>query len=89
MKINEKASLEVIGDETFVFVNGSVNVDSTKVVRLNASSAWLWNELFGKEFSREEAVAALMGHYDAPEEVIAADVDRWISVLSEQGVIAG
>ena len=89
MKINEMASLEVIGEETFVFLNGSVNVDSTKVVRLNASSAWLWNVMFGREFSRDEAVAALMGHYDAPEEVIKADVDRWISVLSEQGVIAG
>lgn len=87
MKISEALALEQIGNDHFVFLCGDSKVNMTKVVRLNSSAAWLFEALRGSEFTREQALSALEGHFDAPKEVLAADLDEILATFEKAGII--
>ena len=86
MRIVNDSALEKVGEKYFVFING-YDDRTTKVVMLNSSSAWLWQQMEGRDFSREEALDALLGHFDITKEQAEADLDNWLRILSDNGIL--
>lgn len=87
MKINSKLKMRVIAGEAMVLLPGKEGRDMTKVLALNPTSRFLWEQLSGKDFTEEDAVSLLTENYDVSVEQAAADVAKWVSQLREMSVI--
>ncbi len=87
MKILPNLNLHTVAGEILVVNQGTRNADFTRVISLNASARLLWEELFGKDFTEEEAAAVLVGKYHISQEQAILDAERWIEALRKCDVI--
>ena len=87
MKIKSEYKVRQIAGENVVILQGCGNSDMTQIITLNDSALLLWNELEGKDFSVEDAVAALCENYDVEETVAKSDAEAWIKRMQECGLV--
>ena len=87
MKIKEGFVLRPLLGEHIVAGEGLAQVNFNKIISLNGSAAWLWENVIGKEFTEKDLVDLLLSKYDVTEEVASADVHTFVSNLMEGGVI--
>lgn len=87
MKIKEGFILRTICGEHVVVGEGLAQVNFNKMLSLNESAAWLWQEVSGKDFSREELVQLLLGRYEVSQEQASADVDKLVDTWIKEGVV--
>ncbi len=87
MKLNKEYRLREIAGEFLVVRTNNKSTDMTKVISLNRTSAWLWQNLEDEEFDLDMAVRLLTEHYDVEVELAIKDVENWINTLKENGVI--
>lgn len=84
MKINQGFELREMCGEHIVIGTGVGNIDFSKVISLNESAAWLWQEVEGKDFTPETLAALLVKQYEVGGDVALADaralVDQWLGV---------
>ncbi len=84
MKLNKKfITHESAGDSFMVSVGGT---DFHGLVRSNKTAAFIV-ECLKTETSEEEIVEKMLQKYDAPREVIAADVERILGILRKIGAL--
>ena len=88
MKIIEGFKLRPLGREFIVTGEGLAQVKFNKMAALNASAAYLWNEVEGKEFSVDDLTDLLCAKYDVEREVAAADAAKLAQSLIEAGVVS-
>ena len=62
-----------------------VHMGRNEIFALNATGARLW-ELLSEGRSRPEAVDQLNAEFDAGEEKIASEVDRFVALLEREGL---
>lgn len=65
--------LHRIGDDYIIMQDGSSNVDFSKVISLNQTSAMLWQEIENKEFDTDSVTEALTSRYDVDNESARRD----------------
>lgn len=87
MKIKEGFVLRQICGEYAVVGEGLAQVNFNKMLYLNESAAYLWQEVFGKDFSKEDLVQLLLDRYEVTQERAAADVDTLLATWEEQGIL--
>ena len=58
MKIRDEYKVREIAGEHVVIMQGRYGADMTKVISLNESSLFLWNELAGREFCSRSATGS-------------------------------
>ena len=84
MKIKEGFSLREICGEKVVTPEGYKNVDFSKLITLNSTAAWLWENLAGKEFTPESMAEMLTGQYDVDMETALRDsqalCEKWLEI---------
>ena len=73
MKIKEGFILREMCGEYIVAAEGLENLNFNKLISLNESAAYLWSELFGKEFSIEEMAELLIARYGIDKELALKD----------------
>ena len=73
MKIKEGFKLRHLGGEYIVIGEGIAQVNFNKMISLNATAAFLWEQLLGKEFNVEDITRLLCDNYEVEEAVAAAD----------------
>ena len=78
MKLKDAFVTQQIEDTQFLIAVGGEAFSG--VVRSNKTAAYIV-DLLGSEITREEIVDAMCRKYDAPREVIAADVDGVLEKL--------
>lgn len=86
MKINPIFKLRSIAGENLVVLIGKTHADMSRVIALNESSTLMWNELYEKDFSLEDARQVLLDNYDVDESIALADAQKWVDMLREQGI---
>lgn len=86
MKINENYILRQISDMWVVLPLESAALDFNGMMTVNESGCFLWN-LLEKGCEREELIAAMSAEYDAPRDVIEADVDAFVEKLKGIGCL--
>ena len=86
MKLKQGFTLRQICGEYVVVGEGLAQVNFNKMLSLNESAAYLWQEVAGKEFTKEDLVKLLLDKYEVEPERAAADVEKLVSIWVEQGV---
>ncbi len=86
MRLHEEFAVHDAGDEQIMVATGSMVGNFNGLVRSNATAAFIVDQL-KEDTTEEQIVEAMYAQYDAPKEVIAADVARIIAQLRSIGAI--
>ena len=82
MKIKEEYILQNIADKWVVINTNAKSVNFNKILSLNESGKFLWEQLEnGTE--AEDLVNALMEHFGIDEDLARADVEKFIRELKD------
>jgi hypothetical protein len=84
MKIKKGFILRVVGGENVVVPVGEMSKNFHGMINLNETGAFLWR-FFSEEHTVEEAIDALCNEYEADRELVTADVNRFVDVLTRNG----
>lgn len=87
MKINPLYKVRNVAGENIVLLQGKMGGDMTRVVGFNETALLLWNELYGKDFTIDDAVRVLTDHYEVDETTAAVDAERWVQDLRESQLL--
>jgi hypothetical protein len=87
MKIKEGFTLRPLCGEHIVVGEGLSQVNFNKMLSMNDSAAYLWENVHGKEFSLEDLVTLLTDRYDVSAEQAMKDVKQMIAVWQEHGIL--
>ncbi|MCQ2076652.1 MAG: PqqD family protein [Bacteroidaceae bacterium] len=85
MRIKKGFELRSICGENIIIASGKENIDFTKIISMNESATYIWQQVLGKEFTVEDMVKCLIAEYDVDEETARKDC----AILVENGVSAG
>ena len=80
MKTKKDFSLKEVCGEFILIAEGKNNIDFSNIISMNESSALLWREIEGKEFTEETLRDILLEHYEVKPEDAVADVQKLIHV---------
>lgn len=86
MKINPKFKVRDMAGEHVIIMPGREGVDMTRVISLNDSSHYLWNELADREFDAADAAKLLTERYEVDDATALRDAAAWIGKLSACGI---
>ncbi|MDE5622056.1 MAG: PqqD family protein [Alistipes sp.] len=87
MKIGEQYKVREMAGEHVIVMPGRYGADMTRVVALNETSCFLWEQLRGRDFTTEEAAQLLTEHYEVDAETALRDAAAWCSQLASCGVL--
>ena len=87
MKIKEEYKVREMAGEHVVIMQGRFGADMTRVISLNESSLYLWNELQGREFDTDEVARLLVERYGIDTGTASRDAAAWVEKLKECSLI--
>ena len=87
MKISEKYKVREMAGEHIIVMPGRYGADMTRVVALNATSLYLWEQLAGREFDLDEVVRLLVAQYEIDPETARTDAEKWVEQLHKCGIL--
>lgn len=87
MKIKNGFELRDVCGEHIIIAHGVENIDFTKVITLNESAAFIWNQVEGKTFTEDEVVRMLLDEYDVEEAQARADVKQLLASWEKAGMV--
>ena len=88
MKIKSGFILKNVSGNNIVIAVGARSKELNSMIKLNESATFLWQKL-ATDVTANELVEALMGEYGIDRELAEKDVDAFIGILSEAGIIEG
>ncbi|MBR5274715.1 MAG: PqqD family protein [Bacteroidales bacterium] len=86
MKIKEGFVLRQMCGENIVAGEGLEHINFNKLISLNSTAAYLWQELTGKEFTIEEMAELLIGRYGIDKELALKDSEALAKAWADAGV---
>lgn len=87
MRIKQGYKIRNIAGENVIVAIGKLNVNLTKVISLNPTSVWLWEQLGNEEFDAAKVSELLVSNYDVDHDTASADAEAWISSLRKAGLL--
>lgn len=88
MKKKPGFALRSVCGEQFLIAEGLSNIDFSKLIALNESSAYLWNAIDeGEEFTIDSLTALILQEYEVEENTARNDVKALVASMLEAGVI--
>lgn len=87
MRIKKDYKIRQIAGESIVIAAGNKETDLTKIISLNSTSCFLWENLAEKEFAEQDVIDLLIREYKIDSDTAIKDVKSWLQSLSECGVI--
>ena len=87
MKILEKYKVREMAGEHIIVMPGRYGADMTRVVALNPTSLYLWEQLAGREFDLEEVARLLVEQYEIDPETARTDAEKWVEQLHKCGIL--
>ncbi len=89
MKVKKGFRLRNVCGENVLVAEGVENIDFSRIISMNESSAYLWKKIEEKDFSEQDLVSYLTEEYDVTEEVARKDVSVLVEKWREAGIIEG
>ncbi|MBR5593656.1 MAG: PqqD family protein [Bacteroidaceae bacterium] len=82
MKIKKGFEIQNVCGEHIIVPAGAENIDYSKIISLNETAAYLWENLTEKaSFTIDDMTALLLAEYDVEESIAREDcemiVERW------------
>lgn len=87
MRILEGFTLRKLCGENIVTSESVARVDYSKIISLNETAAYLWNEVREKDFTSDDLVSLLTARYDVDEARARADVEVLLDKWREAGLV--
>ena len=87
MRIKDGFILRTICGEHIVIGEGLKRVNFNKMLSLNESAAWLWEQVQGRDFEAADMVNLLQEKYDVSAEQAAVDVEQMLQIWHSEGVV--
>jgi hypothetical protein len=79
--------LRTICGENIIVAEGISNIDFSKIISLNESAAYLWQQVEGKDFDEDELVRLLDAEYEVDEATARKDARELIASWLHAGII--
>ena len=86
MKLKKGFVLRDVAGEKIVSAEGLEQMDFNKLITLNPTAAYLWEEVYGSEFDEDRLGDLLTDRYDIDRETALADVRQLLKDWTEIGV---
>lgn len=87
MKAKPGFNLRVVCGENIIVAEGEENIDFSNIISMNESSAYLWQNIQGKEFTHEDLVGLLTQEYEVDEAMALKDVKALTELWLQAGII--
>ena len=87
MKIKAGFELRDICGEKVIIASGIENIDFNKMISLNESAAYLWQQVSDKTFDADLLAQLLEAAYDVDRATATTDAQAIIQSWLEQGVV--
>lgn len=87
MKAKPGFNLRVVCGENVIVAEGEENIDFSNIISMNESSAYLWQNIQGKEFTHEDLVGLLTQEYEVDEATAMKDVKALTELWLQAGII--
>lgn len=87
MKAKPGFNLRVVCGENIIVAEGEENIDFSNIISMNESSAYLWQNIQGKEFTHEDLVDLLTQEYEVDEATALKDVKDLTELWLQAGII--
>ena len=87
MKIKEGFTLRPLCGEHIVVGEGLSQVNFNKMLSMNDSAAYLWENVQGKEFTLDDLVTLLTDRYEVSTDQAMDDVKQMIAIWQEHGIL--
>ena len=87
MKKKVGFKLRSICGEQVIVAEGKENIDFSKIISMNETSAFLWNNIQGKEFTHDDLVDLLTETYQVDAQKALEDVTRLVENWKSAGII--
>ena len=87
MKTKEGFKLRDVCGEKIIVAEGIANIDFSRIISMNESSAYLWKNVEEKTFTADDLVKLLLDEYEVDEATAKADVDQLIQKWLDAGII--
>ena len=88
MKIIEGFVLRPLGEEFIVIGEGIAQINFNKMISLNSTAAFLWENVEGKDFTVEDLTKLHTDNYEVEEERAAADAAAIAAKWIEAGIVS-
>ena len=88
MKISSKYKVREMAGQHVVIIQGRNGEDMTRIISLNGTSLFLWNELKDRDFDVEDVKSALMSEYGIDEATASRDAEAWCRQLKDCNLLA-
>ena len=87
MKFDPNLKVRKVAGENLIVGQGATHTDLTKIISLNHTALFLWEQLSGKDFSVADAADLLVKKYGIDAPTAEADASAWIEKMKSEGVI--
>ncbi len=87
MKAKPGFNLRTVCGEQIIVAEGKENIDFSNIISMNESSAYLWKNIQGKEFTAEILADLLTEEYEVEREKALNDCYTLISQWQEAGIV--
>lgn len=87
MKTRKGYNLRDLGSEFILVAEGLEAVDFTRMISMNSSAGYLWQELEGKDFDIDMMADLLVEAYDISREVALRDVASLLQTWKDANLI--
>lgn len=87
MRTKKGFNLRNVCGEQIIVAEGRENIDFSKIINMNDSSAMLWNSIQGKEFTTEDLAKKLAEEYDIDAHTALNDVTALAEQWEKAGII--
>ena len=93
MKAKPGFNIRKVCGENIIVAEGKENMDFSNIISMNESSATLWNEIQGKDFTVEDLAQILVDNYQIDEDTplpmskALADSEAVVRQWKETGII--
>ena len=87
MKIKDGFTLRSLCGEHIVVGEGLDQINYDKIISLNGSATYLWEQVQGQEFTLEDLVSLLTERYEVSADRALEDVKRMVATWQQQGLI--
>lgn len=87
MKIKDGFTLRSLCGEHIVIAEGLALVDFNKMLSLNDSAAYLWEQVKDKDFEIEDLVTLLTDRYEVSTDRAREDATTMVDIWRENGIL--
>ena len=87
MKIKPVYKVRKVAGENLIIGQGASHADLTKIISLNSTALFLWEQLTGRTFTLDEAAALLVEKFGIAREQALADVKAWTDQMLAEGIM--